>query len=124
MLDKVVAVILFLVGKINLIPVIAFFNIGKTNKLYGLPIEKENLTILMRHRGVLLAIIGIALIVSAFKAEYRVLAICLALISKFAFIYLTFSSVNFNPQIKQVALIDVGAIVVLLIALGINFWSK
>ncbi len=124
MLDKIAAVILFLVGIVNIIPVIAFFDISKTAKLYGLPIEGENLTILMRHRGILLAIVGIALIVSAFKSEYRILAISLALLSKIAFVFLTFTSPDYNSQIKQVALIDIGAIILLLIVLGINFGRK
>lgn len=124
MLDKIASIILFLIGVVNILPIIAFFDISKTNKLYGLPIEGENLTILMRHRGVLLAIVGIALIVSVFKSEYRILAICLALISKFAFIFLTFTSSDYNTEIKQVALIDVGAILLLLIILSIHLFSK
>lgn len=124
MLDKIASVILFLVGIVNIIPVIAFFDISKTAKLYGLPIEGENLTILMRHRGILLAIVGIVLIVSAFKREYRILAISLALLSKIAFVILTFTSPDYNSQIKQVALIDIGAITLLLIVLGINFGRK
>lgn len=121
MLDKIASIIMFLVGIVNIIPVIAFFDISKTTKLYGLPIEGENLTILMRHRGVLLAIVGIALVVSVFKTEYRILAIGLALLSKIAFVFLTFTSSDYNSEIKQVALIDIGAIILLLIVLGMNF---
>lgn len=124
MLDKIAAIILFLVGIINILPIIVFFDASKTAKLYGVPIEGESLTILMRHRGVLLSLVGIALIVAAFKTDYRILAIALALISKFAFIFLTFTSANYTPEIKQVALIDVGAIVLLLLALGLHFYGK
>lgn len=124
MLDKIAAIILFVVGIINILPIIVFFDSSKTAKLYGVPIEGESLTILMRHRGVLLSLVGIALIVAAFKTDYRVLAVALALISKFAFIFLTFTSANYTPEIKQVALIDVGAIVLLFLALGLHFYGK
>lgn len=124
MLDKIASIILVIVGIINILPIIVFFDASKTAKLYGVPIEGESLTILMRHRGVLLAIVGIALIAAAFKPEYRILAIALALVSKFAFLFLTFSASNYSPEIKQVALIDVGAIVLLLIVWGLNFYGK
>jgi hypothetical protein len=62
--------------------------------------------------------------VAAFKADYRILAIALALISKFAFIFLTFSSAEYSAEIKQVALIEVGAMFMLLFVLGLNFYAK
>lgn len=124
MINNIVSVILAVIGIINIFPVVVFFDAGKTAKLYGMPIEGENLLILMRHRGVLLSLVGIALIAAAFKTDYRVLAITLALISKFAFIFLTFTAVGGNAEIKKVALIDVGAIFLLLVALGLHFYSK
>ncbi|MCD9187128.1 MAG: hypothetical protein LUM44_11895 [Pyrinomonadaceae bacterium] len=124
MADKITSILLFVVGIINLLPVIVFFDPSKTAKLYGIPLEGENLTVLMRHRGVLLAIVGIALIAAAFKTDFRVLAVSLALISKFAFIFLTFTAPDYSSEIKQVALIDVGAIVLLAVVLGIHFYGK
>jgi hypothetical protein len=122
MADKIAAIILFIVGVINLLPMIVFFDATKTAKLYGLPIEGESLMILMRHRAVLLGLVGLALITAAIKPEFRVLAILLALISKFAFIFLTFTHSNYTDEVRQVALIDVGAIVLLIAALTIHFW--
>lgn len=124
MADKITSILLLIVGIINLLPIIVFFNPSKTSKLYGIQLEGENLTILMRHRGVLLAIVGIALIAAAFKTDYRILAVAFALISKIAFLFLTFTAPEYSPEIKQVALIDVGAIVLLAIVLGINFYGK
>jgi hypothetical protein len=124
MLDKIISGILFIVGVINLLPLIVFFDFTKTAKLYGVPIEGENLIILMRHRGVLLSLVGIALIVSVFKTDHRILAIALALISKIAFIFLTFTAENYTSEIKQVAQIDVAAVILLLFALALHFYSK
>ena len=115
MSDKIVSIILFIVGIINILPLIVFFDPTNTVKLYGFPIEGESLIILIRHRGVLLSLIGIALITAAFKSEYIFLAIGLALISKFTFIFLTFTASDYTNEIKQVALIDVGAIILLFV---------
>ncbi len=121
MSDKVASIILFIVGIINLVPIIVFFDPTKTVKLYGVSIEGESLTILMRHRGVLLGLVGLLLIFAAVKPEFRVFAIVLALISKLAFIFLVFIASSYTNEVKQVALIDVGAIVLLLTVLVIHF---
>jgi hypothetical protein len=124
MLDKIASIILFIVGIINILPIIVFFDSTKTAKLYGVPIEGESLIILMRHRGVLLGLVGLTLIFAVFKPEFRVFAIAIALISKLAFIFLTFTASSYTAEIRQVALIDVGAIVLLLAVLGIHFYGK
>ena len=121
-MNKTASIILLIVGIINLLPVIVFFDAAKTVKLYGLPIDGESLIILMRHRGVLLGLVGAALIAAAIKPEFRVFAIAAALISKLTFIFLTFTASNYTPEVRQVALIDVGAIVLLIAVLIIHFW--
>lgn len=124
MRDKIAAVILVLVGIVNLLPLWVFFDASRTVKLYGVPIDGESLTILMRHRGVLLGLVGSALIVAAFKPELRTYAIVAALISKVTFLFLTFAAAaDYTAEIRQVALIDVGAIVLLLAVLGIHFFG-
>ena len=123
-MDKIASVILFIVGIINLLPIIVFFDATKTVKLYGVPIDGESLTILMRHRAVLLSLVGLLLIFAAFKSEFRIAAIAAALISKFTFIFLTFTASNYTAEVRQVALIDVGAIVLLLPALAIQLFTK
>ena len=124
MLDKTASIILFIVGIINILPIIVFFDSSKTAKLYGVPIEGESLIILMRHRGVLLGLVGLVLIFAVFKSEFRIFAIVAALISKLAFIFLTFTASNYTTEVRQVALIDVGAVVLLLAVLGIHFFAK
>ena len=124
MLDKTASIILFIVGIINILPIIVFFDSSKTAKLYGVPIEGESLIILMRHRGVLLGLVGLVLIFAVFKPEFRIFAIVAALISKLAFIFLTFTASNYTTEVRQVALIDVGAVVLLLAVLGIHFFAK
>jgi hypothetical protein len=124
MSGKIVSIILFIVGIINLSPLIVFFDFAKTVELYGVPIDGESLIILMRHRAVLLGLVGSALICAAFKPEFRPFAIALALVSKLTFIFLTFTASDYSVEVGQVALIDVGAIVFLAAVLGIHFYAK
>ncbi|MDQ3130957.1 MAG: hypothetical protein M3Q99_09370 [Acidobacteriota bacterium] len=124
MLDKIASVILIIIGVVNLFPIIVFFDSSKTAKLYGVPIDGESLIILMRHRGILLGLIGLALIFAAFKTEFRIVAITAALISKSAFVFLTLTASNYTAEVGQVALIDVGAGILLLAVLGIHFFGK
>lgn len=124
MVDKIASVLLFIVGIVNILPIAVFFVPSQSVKLYGVSLEGESLTILMRHRGVLLAIVGLTLIFAAFKAEFRVFAVAVALLSKFAFIFLTYTAPGYSAEVGRVALIDVGAIVVLLAILAVHFYSK
>lgn len=124
MLDKIATIILVLVGLINIAPIIVFFSPSQAQKLYGITLEGETLSVLMRHRGVLLSIVGIALIVAAFKTEYRMLAIVLAFVSKIAFIFLVWATTNYAAELNKVAWIDVGAMVALLVVLGIHFYAE
>ncbi len=124
MLDKISSIILFLIGIINILPVIVFFSPTRTKSLYGINLEGETLSILMRHRGVLLSIVGIALIVAAFKADYRILAIALAFISKVTFIFLVWTSTNYATELNKVAWIDVGAMIALAFVLGVHLYKE
>ena len=123
-MDKIASIILFIVGIINLLPLVVFFDPSKTVKLYSVPINGESLIILMRHRAVLLSLVGLLLILAAFKSEFRTAAIAAALISKFAFIFLTFTASDYTAEVKQVALIDVGAVILLLTTLAIQLFTK
>lgn len=115
MIEIAVKLLLMIVGIINLLPIIVFFQPDRTNSLYGLSIDGESLMVLMRHRAILLAIVGIALLISSFKPELRAVAIGLALLSKLTFLYLTFSSAGANAEVRYVAFVDVGAIALLVL---------
>ena len=123
-LQTINSILLFIIGIINILPIIAFFDISRTESLYGIKINGESLEVLMRHRGVLLALLGTGLIYSVFKPEFRLPIIIAALTSKFVFIFLTYSTASVSPEVGKVALIDVVSIGVLFTVLAIEFWSN
>lgn len=118
-LTRVSGGLLFLVGVLTFTPIIAFFDAGRISTHYGSLPESANLTILLRHRGVLLGAVGFLLVVAAFKSEYRFLAGTIAILSKLAFVYLAFSS-EATSEIQRIALFDVGAVVLILVALALH----
>ena len=112
-----VAVILFGVGLIHLLPVVGVTGAKSLDKLYGTQISDANLLILMRHRAVLFGLIGALLIAAAFVPDIQLAAIAVGLISLLSFILIAQSTRNYNAKIRQVVRIDIIALIFLAIAL-------
>ena len=123
-LQAINSVLIFIIGIVNILPIMVFFDITRVEGLYGVKIEGESLQLLMRHRAILLALLGTALIYSVFKPEFRLPIIIAALVSKFVFIFLTYTTTNVSAEVGKVALIDVVSIGVLVTVLVIEFWAK
>lgn len=117
-------ILLFIIGIINILPIVAFFDISKTESLYGIKISGESLEVLMRHRGVLLALLGTGLIYSVFRPEFRLPIIIAALISKSIFVFLSYTASDVTAEIGKVALIDIVSIVILLAVLAIEYLAR
>lgn len=116
MKGRIVSIILFLVGVLNVTPGIVFFSPSSSVRLYGFELSEENFSIVIRHRAVLLALLGAALIYAAFRKAFVVPAIIAALTGKLAFLSLIWASPGHSPELGQVAMFDVGAIIALIVA--------
>jgi len=84
----------------------------------------EDLAIMIRHRGVLLGLLGAALIYAAFRRDLVVPVIVAAIVGKLAFLSLVWTEANHSPEVGQVAAFDIAAIVLLLIAAAAHLTSK
>jgi len=115
-----VAVILFGVGLIHLLPVVGVTGAKSLDKLYGIQISDANLLILMRHRAVLFGLIGALLIVAVFVPDIQLAAIVGGSISLLSFILIAQSTSNYNKKIRQVVQIDIVALILLAVALGLK----
>ena len=111
------ATLLFLaVAAINLAPGAIAFAPERTLDLYGITLEGDSLMLLMRHRALLLAIVGLLLAVAAFVRSWRVAATVAGLLSMGTFIAMAAMSGAELPKLERVMWIDVGAVVLLLLA--------
>ena len=112
--------LLLTVSVIHLLPVVGVLGQESITKLYGVSISDSNTEILMRHRAVLFAIVGLFLLLSVFKGDYQPLAILIGLISVVSFLLLSWSTEGLNPEMSRVVKIDWIALLLLIAAGGIN----
>ena len=110
-----VSVMLVLVAIIHLLPLSGVLSSERLTVLYGIPFNEPNLEIVMRHRAVLLGLLGAFLLYSAFKPVVQLLAFVAAFFSVISFIYLAWSVGTYNEHIGRVFIADIVALVCLVI---------
>lgn len=104
-------IVLILIALLNLAPSIVAFNPALTERFYGFAIDGSGLELTMRHRAVLLGMVGVAFAFAAFRSEWWPPALALGLVSKLSFLVLFALTRPHLPALSRVALSD-------LIALG------
>jgi hypothetical protein len=125
-IDRVATALLLLVGTVNLIPGFIAFVPSQITTAYGVSVGglgSADLTVLLRHRAVLLGLVGISLICAAFIASLRVPAVTAGVISMGSFLLLAYSTPGLNSATMRVARIDIAAIMSLAVAAAL-IWRK
>ena len=118
--NRVVAALLFAVGILYVLPGALAFDPGASMRLYGIALAGDELVLLMRHRAVLLALVGALLVVAAFRPSLRRTAIAVALVSKISFELLFLLAPVLHPALSRVALSDAISIVLLVAVLALE----
>lgn len=111
-----ISVMLIIVGIIHLLPLAGVLGSEKLSALYGLSINDPDLLILMRHRAVLFGLLGAFFVFAAFKPPFQPLAFAAGFISVVSFLWLAWSTGNYNAQIARVFTADIIALLCLIIA--------
>jgi hypothetical protein len=107
---------LFLLAAIvNLVPGIGVQSGARLESLYGVALEDPALVILMRHRAVLLAIVGGVLAAAAFRPALRPAAVAAGLVSMLSFVALAVGA-GAGPALQRIAIVDVAASIALVAA--------
>ncbi len=116
MLSKhIVATALVIVGVIHLLPLSGVTGSARLATLYGIPFDEPNLAILMRHRAILFGLLGLFLIYAAFRPSLQVLAFFAGFASVTSFLWLAYSTGQYNKQVATVFVADVIALACLII---------
>ncbi|MDJ0926856.1 MAG: phosphopantetheine adenylyltransferase [Gammaproteobacteria bacterium] len=114
-----IAVILVVVGLINLSPIIGVLSAEQLSRLYGIAVDDPDLIILLRHRAVLFGLLGTFIIASAFRPSLQLWACVAGLVSMVTFIGIAYSVGEYGAAIGTVVIADVvasaGLVVVLLL---------
>ena len=111
-----ISAMLIVVGIIHLLPLAGVLGSEKLSALYGLSINDPNLVILMRHRAVLFGLLGAFFVFAAFRPAFQPLAFIAGFISVVSFLWLAWSTGNYNAQIARVFTADIIALICLIIA--------
>ncbi len=107
---------LVVAGLIHLLPLSGALGSERLAALYGVPFTEPNLEILMRHRAVLLGLLGAFLLFSAFKPAFQAVAYIGGFISVVSFLFIAWSVGGYNQQVARVFTVDVVALFCLVIS--------
>ena len=99
---------------INAAPALAAFDTGRIEALYGIAVPDANHALLLRHRAVLLGIVGGAMIAGAFVPRIRDWTAGAGVISMASYIALARLAGEPNANLTRVERVDYAALALLL----------
>ena len=123
-MHSITPILLFIVGLIHLLPLSGLLGADHLARLYGIMLDDPNLVILMRHRALSIALLGMLLLAAARERRLRVLACCAGLASTLSFMALGWNTPAVNPLIARVVVADALASVCLLVALALHLFGE
>lgn len=103
------------VGALHLLPSAVTLLPSRLAAAYGIDIDGPDLALLLRHRAVLLGLVGAALVAAAFVPPLRIAALVAGAVSVTTFLVLHMTTPGTNAATMRVAQLDVGALIVLLL---------
>jgi len=118
-----ILILLFVVGLINILPVLGVLSAEKLTTAYSVDLVGNDIVILMRHRALLFGIIGGFIFFSLFKPVYQEAAMVMAGVSMVGFLYFVWVVDGHNGSISKIAMIDIVGIICLLLAAVLKYLS-
>ena len=115
--ERYVQGVLLLAALIHLAPVTGLAGADALQRLYGVDLTDPATLMLMRHRAVLFALIGLPLVIGLVVPAWRLPALLGALISLSAFLALAANLPGLNPALQRAAHIDLGLVALIVPAL-------
>lgn len=117
-METIFRIVLFIVGAINLLPSLLAFQPGKFHESYGIDLPSESYELLLRHRAVLLGIIGGIMLYSSLTKKYYPVVFSVGIISMGSYIllYLLIGK-GLSPELKKVLIVDIIGLCLLFLGL-------
>ena len=111
-----IAVLLAVAGGIHLLPITGVLGAKRLTALYGVDCDEPNLAVLMRHRAVLLGIVGGILVGGGLDARLQPWALAVGWVSVLSFLVLARPAHALNAKVRRVVAADLVALACLVVA--------
>lgn len=115
-MHRVVAVILIAVGLLHLYPALGVFGPERLGEIYDIVSDDADTLLLLRHRAVLFAMLGVALIAGGIRVRWRWPALLAGLVSTLSFVLLAFPLDDNSAAVTRVFWTDVVSSAALILA--------
>lgn len=107
---------LLVAGLIHLLPTIGVLGADRLTSMYALPFTDPNLAILMRHRAIMLGLLGGFVLYAVWRPAMQGAAIALGGMSLASIVALAWSTGGYNESLTSVVLADSIAVACFVIA--------
>ena len=104
---KIISILFVAIGLLNLYPVVGVISADQLTSLYGISIGSADLETLMRHRAVMLGLIGSFLLLAAFRSSIQILAASIGLVSMSSFVILAYLAGDIGADFNNVVVADI-----------------
>lgn len=121
MAEKFIIAVLLAVGLINAAPVMGLVSAERLQALYGIALEDSNLVLLMRHRALMLGLLGSFVLASIWLPAWRLPAMGAVGLSMVVFLLLAGAPSGLNAAVRKVYWIDLALCIALLPALVLQW---
>ncbi|WP_330231692.1 hypothetical protein OHA40_03840 [Nocardia sp. NBC_00508] len=109
-------------GALNAVPVLGAVSPEWAESAYGVGLA--DIEVLMRHRGVLFAIVGGGLLVAVARPRLRVAAVTANAVSYAGFVLIAVLERPISPELARIARYDVAGLVALAMGTALVAWSN
>ena len=123
-MNRIRTFVFVLVALVNLAPVIGVISAGQLASMYDIEVGSADLEILLRHRAILFGMLGVFLLIAAFRPSWQIPAGIAGFISMVSFVLLAYAIGDMNGQIRRVVYVDVGATIALVVVLVSALMAK
>ena len=111
---------LIVAGLIHFLPVTGVIGADQLTSMYAIPFADPNLLILMRHRAVMLGLLGGLVLYSAFRPAMQGVGIVVGTVSLASIVGLAWSTGGYNQALSRVVVADSIAVLCFLVAAALR----
>lgn len=115
-MNRLAGAALLVAALIHLLPAAGILGAERLQALYGVALDDPNLVLLMRHRALLFALLGLFLAAAAFRPRWRGVALGAGYASVLGFLALALATAGLNAALQRVVLADWVALAALVVS--------